>query len=221
MRILPRFDSHRFFYRPSSSQSFRDRVVTEAQFFRPGSNRLRTSFGCQQGSIASPSGINSLLLACSPNAILWRIRTIIVLALETQTFRALAHVFKEVLKAIAPSLAHCDSSSPIVFVRNTFRIVAAAFHLVPSEIEERTGSAMSSDAFANKLRHGTTAAFGLSSSKIHRVDWFNRSAGALTQPLGMRSTFGSEFQYCPVSKGLAFQINESWMHEFSIPLKLI
>ncbi|KKM16054.1 hypothetical protein LCGC14_1689720 [marine sediment metagenome] len=75
----------------------------------------------------------SLCDAISPDAILRRIRAVIVNSLNSQAIRAFPHVGNKALER-GPFSTHMDTTAPVVFVRWVLRVIAAGFHVSPAVV---------------------------------------------------------------------------------------
>ena len=67
-----------------------------------------------------------------PAAILWRIRAIVINAIQRASFRAFAYIGKEVSKALAPTLTDNDTASSVVGVLWAVGVVTSGLHLLIS-----------------------------------------------------------------------------------------
>lgn len=79
---------------------------------------------------ASP--VSGLLLFCRPVAIVWRISSVIVSALNGHSKWALSHVGQKVFKRVAPPLTHQNAAPAIVWVCLIVWTVTPFFHANPT-----------------------------------------------------------------------------------------
>ena len=77
------------------------------------------------------AAIVRLLVVRGPLAILRRVRTVHVAALQRHAVRAAAHIGQEARKIFAPLRRHCDAAPAVVFVARVLGVVAAALGVFP------------------------------------------------------------------------------------------
>lgn len=97
------------------------------------------------------SFISSLLHWCGPMTILWRIRTVIVDAIQLMVRRwAQAHVGKEMIEQ-TPSITHRDTTGSVVWIARRMGIQASGFHGTPDVILWCLCAAMSKAVAFSKM----------------------------------------------------------------------
>lgn len=85
---------------------------------------------------AIASIVSVLFRICRPSAVIWRIRTVVVDAVNcVARRRPRPHIRPESRKRSAPALAHDNATCAIVRIATTVRVITALFHAVPCSIE--------------------------------------------------------------------------------------
>ncbi len=113
----------------------------------------------------SPSGLASvlrLLKSCRPAAIIRRIWTVILAALNRHPGWTWSHVVNECLKAISPSVAYRYPTLAVVFVVFTPRVEAPLFHCSPHVPEVRMSQSVCSRGNGEQYSFHATATYGVS-----------------------------------------------------------
>lgn len=125
------------------------------------------------------SGIIHLFFSCGPLAVVRRIWTVVVFALDGHSIRSRAHVLEECLKAFHPSLADSDAPTAVILKVLVFSVGASLSHSVPYVVKRfvvechrpfcfcyslcpvaSTARCISTpNCFAGKFDEGTTVAF--------------------------------------------------------------
>lgn len=96
-----------------------------------------------------------LRLPSRPAAILWRVITSIVLALQRQPSWAWSHVGEEVLVGLPP-IANGDASTSVVDIVRPLRVVAARLHIAPRTIGWRDHPSTSGAVLPVPMGHSGT-----------------------------------------------------------------
>lgn len=78
-----------------------------------------------------------LLTFGRPTAIIWRVVTVVVFALDRRARRAWRHIGLKRGVVVKPAIAHFNASPAVIFVRNVSRCVATAFHGLPNRVQGR------------------------------------------------------------------------------------
>lgn len=158
--------------------------------------------------------ISALLSPCRPAAIFWRIRAIIVDAINRVSWRRLLpHVRIEARKIISPAIAHSNSSATIVLKRLIVGIETSRPNATPRIIFWRkvpiNCCAVSNVSSTNQINIQTTATFRVTANQVMADHIDDRSAFAQTFPC--RQTFrdiGSSIQYRETPKNLTSSVNQ-------------
>jgi hypothetical protein len=126
-----------------------------------------------------------LLRLCRPTNIARLIMSIVVgIPIERESWRALAHVFKERFKTILPFIAHGYSAATIILKCVIVRIKTALFSVRPRAIFRCfwVGASVSGRPLAREFAQKTTAAFVLTRSQIASLYNLLRSAVTTAKP---------------------------------------
>jgi len=105
------------------------RFVFQSKMLTP----LHDGFGVltyRHASIAPT--IIRLILITSPNAVFWRIRTIVVFSFKGIVFWTSAHICQKIIKRIFPPITHNNASLTITKKRRVFGIVTTTQHCLPN-----------------------------------------------------------------------------------------
>ncbi len=129
----------------------------------------------------SNSSVDGLLQRCRPSAIIWRIWTIALLAIQSQSFRAWPHVGDESFERIDPSSTHGYATRTISEVLRMLRLSAAFYCSSPSMILARVRPPVLKMRFRSSLGMQAAAALSVAVSKIATCDY--RCLAAITQAL--------------------------------------
>lgn len=105
-------------------------TMIDTEFSRPLFNRERFALVGQKDVFAR---VIHLFRVRRPYAVLRRITQIIIFAFDSKSWRALAHVGKEILKGQTPAITNGDAAS-LVSLGRFCRVVASRFHVGPSPV---------------------------------------------------------------------------------------
>jgi len=83
------------------------------------------------GHVTTVPAVPLLLFPGGPPAVFWRIIAVIVDTIKGGSFRALPHIFNEIMKRIFPPVADFYPAPTVVFKPFCFWIVAPAKHALP------------------------------------------------------------------------------------------
>lgn len=163
---------------PAFSESVAERGDFNSGDLRPFGNRLRLA-AISDSSVASTVAL--LRQPISPPAVLWRIRTVVVDAINRVMFGwAWSHIAQKCHEAIAPFIAHNNTASAIASVRVVIRVVAAPLCATPDYVLRSLRQAMRGVASGFHSAAPTRSLF--SRWEIARQYRLGRSAIASTQP---------------------------------------
>jgi len=152
----------------SSSRNLRDRHSFEGKHFREGVIReaivLSQNANCSDNQFISFGlpRISSLLNTSCPSAIARFVVAIIVDAIE-RIFgtRMVAHILNKISNRQSPAFTNRNAATSVIFPAFIIRIIAAAFHVLPSTINARRFSPADSKTmfligfgYRFSLRHG-------------------------------------------------------------------
>jgi len=141
-------------------------------------------FRCKLIEAACFSLIVRLLDWRGPSAILWRIRTLHINAVNRVRFaRASSHVGNKSVKRIRPSLAYINPPASVVFVIGKIRVSAAIEHILPDFVFRTSGVSVADHAFVHFIATAATA----SAFTPHQggcSNFFDDSAVTLASPIG-------------------------------------
>ena len=85
-----------------------------------------------------PAFIAVLLSLCCPDAVIWRVRTIVITAFNRMHTRGLwSKIDQKILERVQPSVAYADAACPVVLEHWGFWIQTAGFHGLPASIFRR------------------------------------------------------------------------------------
>lgn len=98
---------------------------------RPVGQRQRFAL---MGQPSNPAAIQRLNSLCGPSAVVWRVGTVVIDAIQRAIWRAASHVRKERQITRAPAFAHVDASTAVVFECRIARRMAAPFGVLPAPI---------------------------------------------------------------------------------------
>ena len=86
------------------------------------------------------AAVSSLFLGSSPTTIAWSVVAVVIrIAVERRSCWPFAHIFKKLLKAIKPLLAHRNTSTTVVVPRMVARVVTTGFSRRPRAILGASG----------------------------------------------------------------------------------
>lgn len=128
------------------------------------------------------SAIRRLFFPCRPSAIVRRIRTVVVYAVNRMAHRrSLAHVLSERLK-IQPLLANTDASSAVAWKHSRVRIKASTFHCSPHVIHGGLRTAVSAPSRGRDFFSEAPATVAFSASQLRSRNMSNLAAFASANP---------------------------------------
>ena len=180
--------------KPLRNGRFRD-IVSNRPIFK------EHSLACQgQGPVVS--SIPGLFFCCRPTAIFWAIIAIIVNTIKAMRRAwALTHISKKALK-IKPSVTDGDSSAAVIFIVDSIRVKASAFHSSPDTIFW----GIYQTVIFGFLNAATTLYFGISEAR-HRSSKFSPAMAPATVMIFVtRGVYMGNRQNQYPSKSLAAKI---------------
>lgn len=119
---------HGLFWGPSKFQA----LVQARAWNAPDAGRFANGAGTsKRGDLVGAVGVLHLFMRRRPSAILGRIWSVVVDALDLRAFGTWTHVPQELFEAVNPRLAHTNATSTIAFVALTVRVLTALFHGLP------------------------------------------------------------------------------------------
>ena len=126
-----------------------------------------------------------LLSRACPSAVLWRIRTIVVNAVN-RIARAWArsHISIEGGEVRFPAVTHNNSAPAIVVICAMIRIVASGFHANPYLVFRELGQAVFRDCIREGISPETAAALGVPTSQVAAANLNCSTAITATKPNG-------------------------------------
>lgn len=134
------------------------------------------------GQAPTPSLVLALLEGRRPSAVAGSIRPVVVDPLDRQSRRRFAHVFKEGLKTVAPSITDRNATAAIVFERLGLRVEAALFHLRPALEGGSAPAPMRADTGAQFFTMQTAATDCQASGHVSHRDRFFGATVASAKP---------------------------------------
>lgn len=153
-----------------------------ANFCSPLGDGLRATVKRQTRII---SAVIFLFFHTSPIAVVRRISTIVIAALQCQTRRSRSHISIKSHKIGTPFWAHCDSSTAPVFIPFQFRVMASLIHMSPCAVFNRLVHPMTPLYESCQFSPQTTTAGGCPSLQSILVDSVMSSAIAKAQPCSL------------------------------------
>ncbi len=144
------------FYAPTvGAQSRPQRAVIHIEDARPFRHRLGAPV---ERNLSVPARIVRLFYMVRPSAVLGRVRTVIVDAVDRVLLRwASPHVFEERREVVAPTVTHPYSAASIIGELVVLRVVAAVFYSLPCRVFFRWISIETVAVGARSLRDLFTA----------------------------------------------------------------
>lgn len=147
-----------------------------------------------------------LSFAICPAAVL---RAIVAVRIDTvkRMVRSglVAHVIEEILKAMEPSFADGNTSTPVVRVRDVGLGIATGFHRGPCAVLRRAGKFVC--GYGIDLQ--ATTATGYPRHEVATVDDSSVSALATAKPSNMPAFVGCTFDDGPSTKSLTCKVQKS------------
>ena len=110
----------------------------------------------------SSSSVIRLLFTGSPFAVVRRIVTVVIDALDGKPFRARPHVGVEIFKRLVPSVAYNYAAATIARVRLSFAVIAPFMHSAPDVMFRRMRHAVFERSIPGSPLSKTPAGFGQS-----------------------------------------------------------
>lgn len=148
------------------AQSCEQAREREAVFVRPIADALSFSKG---SDLAGRSAVAGLFPGRAPSAILWRVITVCVDAVQRVIRRgARPHVGEKRFKGSRPSVTDGNSSCPVILVAVHARVKASSFHCSPYAVFGAVSQIMSAPHIAHAFTSKTTAGFR---AFAHVMDW--------------------------------------------------
>lgn len=193
----------RFVQRPSRFDPAHESKRGNAKFLGPCRHGLLPALKTDQPVVAL---IAALSLGIGPAYVAGRIVTVIVDPVEAETFRAWPHIGNESLECFKLR-GDGDSAASVISVGMISRILAAAFHIIPTLILGSARLAMSAASVSNCLGATATARYGAAIDKVVCADRFQRSSAlALAKPVRAPTMIGSTADHCQLAESLTGQI---------------
>lgn len=110
------------------------------------------------------ASIIGLVFICSPAAVGFAVRPVIVNTLKSQTRRALAHI-GEKHREVIPALADSDTAPAVTRIRRAFRVLHTLSHAHPNVVGRASGQSVFTRAFTSRSSAPHTSA-----AKRHTVN---------------------------------------------------
>ena len=129
------------------------------------------------------AAITLLLRWRGPSAILRRVRTVVVNAIQRCPMWSRSHVCEELYERISPGVTDRNSSAPVAGVRLIGRIRTATFHGPPREVFGGLATWLRRAVSPFGITVKASAASGVPSSQVYSKHFPNRAAHALNSPL--------------------------------------
>ncbi len=174
------------FYAPTvGAQSRPQRAVIHIEDARPFRHRLGAPV---ERNLSVPARIVRLFYMVRPSAVLGRVRTVIVDAVDRVLLRwASPHVFEERREVVAPTVTHPYSAASIIGELVVLRVVAAVFYSLPCRVFFRWISIETVAVGARSLRDLFTAKTAttarLSTSQTTQQHGRYATTGTLAAPI--------------------------------------
>jgi hypothetical protein len=196
---------YRAFKTPSALETALEANCVELFFFGPIMNSLSLTF---IGVLLYASSVSGLGFGVGPSAIGWLIAFVVIYSVNAMArSRLQAHVFKEVLERIEPSLAYFYSSATVPTVGCIFRVEASRLHAVPRSIL----SSIRASVLCNPFSMVTSAACLRALSKSVAHDVLNGSTPASAYPKRLAlPVYALAAKYEPMAEFSAGQVDELW-----------
>lgn len=107
--------------------------------------------------------IMTLLNRGGPAAVIWRVRSIVVDAIQLIPRWLRSHVCQEGGKVVAPSITHRDATTTPISIARMMRVVAARLRVAPGVVFGRSGLA----CFVSMLERSLASAFVSQATTTH------------------------------------------------------
>lgn len=156
--------------------------------------------------------VAALLSDCGPAAILWRVRAIVVDAIDG-VFRGWTwpHIGQKRCELVAPSVAHGDAASAPVLVSGVGQIEASAAEVAPCLVFNRRAATplvpVLCGATDGRFRSQAPTAHGLSVTEMRAVYIHDLTAVTAARPVVLTTTFRALSQDTPTRKALPSEID--------------
>lgn len=173
-----------FFRRPSRPDSLCDQSGVHAKLSCPLRNIERPSF---VGQFSVATRVISLLKVTSPTRVLGGVAEIVVQSLYGKPcLIRWSHIRQEVLERISPTVADCDTATPVIPEVPVTLIVAPTPHGEPHAVNVTFREPVSPIACSSYLVAQTTAtsSWGISAPQAPSVHFNRLAAIALAEPSG-------------------------------------
>lgn len=190
-------------------------AARDAEFARPF---CQCSSYSLVGNQMIVSFVVSLLKAISPPAIIWRIVSIIVNALNRMTRRwSLPHVGVKILEGIDPAVAHGYTTTAVSWICRNVRVCTSRFYVRPTSVLRRlyhaVGCVYSARFFSNK----TSTASSMPASQMAAGSDYSTSTFADTVPFCASAFIAMRIRYYGQSaKALASNIFDLLPRQWSV-----
>lgn len=163
--------------------------------------------------------IMSLVKSTGPNAIVWMIIAIVVLALNRHASRARTHISKKLLKTFSPFIANMNTAASVIFVARVVGVLATLLHSLPHHVKRNV--VVSGLPFSLGHFFGEEAAATCRISTFHSIgsDSKNLAAIAFESPYSMaiRRTFSGWLNRNKPTESLTSDVNYLFCLRFAIP----
>lgn len=159
------------------------------------------------------AAIALLLFWCGPSAILWRVRTVVVDAVQRCTSWPRPPITEKRLKRITPLSAHVDTTATVVGEVLMARPLASLLGRLPRVIFDCLLSWMRGAVAPLRVSVQTSTTSGVSGSQMHSEDHHNRSALAPRAPFraALVVLVAESFQDDQSAERAASHVNQ-WRH---------
>lgn len=178
---------------------------------RPFSNMMSFIVYSKKAIVSFIAALN--IMRC-PNAIVRRIRPIVIYSLKRISPRAFTHCFKESGEIVFPFLTHSNATATIAFIGRIFKIEATSLCSNPAKIFRRTFTTMimTSYSISSNFSAKTSTAAAMSCRQMGSTNRDDISARALTYPCHNRTatinTVGCTPNYCQSLKNFICEISK-------------
>lgn len=150
-----RCSSQRLLKCPTLLQSVIKRFWVNANTTSPLGQALRFSVVGQQSRNA---GVCHLCVPSCPFTVILRVALTVVHSLQCRSIKGpFAHVFKEIIKRLKPTVADCNSSCAIISVMAILSVVAAILHCLPHLIYGASRHATRLEVYASTCCDSSTS----------------------------------------------------------------
>lgn len=159
---------HRLLCGPAVAETRRQRGLFQADDRRPLSDALRDS---TVGDEHVRPRVSLLRDLDRPDAIFWRVRTLVVLALNRmKSAWPGTHVCEESLERCFPSLAYRDASAAVVLIALLFLIAAPLVQVCPNPVLPRLAHPVREVSSHENLDLEASARFRMTVSQMQQAD---------------------------------------------------